>query len=242
MRDTILTLIKLQDIDLRIRDIDQKLRTEPKALDEIKKELDQAKQELSLQMEKLKEKEREKRNAELELSDCEARIKKSQQRIMEVKTNKEYQALLIEIDEIKTLVSQWEERILELLEDIDSIKKTIAEGEKRIKELEKRRDLMQIRVNNSLKRLKEELSVLRQDREEVAKKLPEDLVKRYNFICDRRNGKAIVPVNHDAVCEGCHMHIPPQQYNELLKVDRIMSCPTCQRIIYWKGLIEETES
>ncbi|CAD7771580.1 C4-type zinc ribbon domain protein [Candidatus Methanoperedenaceae archaeon GB37] len=58
------------------------------------------------------------------------------------------------------------------------------------------------------------------------------------FIRKRRNGRAVVSVN-DAVCEGCHMHIPPQNYNELLKCDKLMTCPSCQRIIYWKGLLEK---
>lgn len=240
MREAILNLIKLQGIDIQIRDIDHKSHTAPKVLDGIKKKLSQAKQELILKKERLNGKEKEKKAAEWELEDCEAKMKKSQQRIMEIKTNKEYQALLVEIEELKALISQWEERILEVMEEMDSIKRDVVESELRIKELEKHQTSEKRRLEYFLKELGEKLTVLRQQREKVAKNLPKDLLERYDFIYGRRNGKAIVAVNHDGVCEGCHMRIPPQQYNELLKIDCLMFCPTCQRIIYWKDLTKET--
>jgi len=240
LKEAILVLIKLQGIDIQIKDIDHKLHTAPKALDGIKKRLSQAKRELALKKERLEGREKEKKGAEWELEDCEAKTRKSQQRIMEIKTNKEYQALLAEIEELKALVSQWEERILELMEEIDSIKRDITESESKVKELEKHQASEQRRLEHSLKELGEKLTVLKQQREEVAKNLPKDLLERYDFIYRRRNGNAIVAVNDDGVCEGCHMRIPPQQYNELLRMDRLMFCSTCQRIIYWKGLIKET--
>jgi len=240
LKETILILIKLQDIDLQIKAIDHKLHTAPKALDGIKKRLSQTEQGLFLKKEKLKERDKERKNTEWELEDCEAKMKKSQQRVMEIKTNKEYQVLLVEIEGLKALVSQWEEKILGIMEEIDSIKKDVIESELKIKELEKQKTFEQKRVEHFSKELGEKLAVLKQEREEVARKLPKDLLARYDFIYRHRNGKAIVAINHDGICEGCHMHIPPQQYNELLRMDHLMFCPTCQRIIYWKGLTEET--
>jgi hypothetical protein len=45
----------------------------------------------------------------------------------------------------------------------------------------------------------------------------------------------------DAVCQGCHMNIPPQMYNELQRGDNLTKCPMCQRLIYWKNTPKRPE-
>ncbi|HDD45223.1 MAG TPA: hypothetical protein ENG63_10265 [Candidatus Desulfofervidus auxilii] len=237
MREILLNLIKLQDLDLQIKKINQTLETEPEILSNIKEKLTEAKKELEDAKNILAEKEKVKKDAEWELEDTEARIKKSKQKMMEVKTNKEYQALLVEIEELKKIASEWEEKIIIALDEIEEAKKVVAEKEEKVKELEKRLIEAQKRLEISFTNLKKELLDLRKKREEMVKYIPKEILQRYDFIRQHRNGQAVVAVN-DGVCEGCHMHIPPQNYNELLRVDKLMTCPSCQRIIYWKGLLE----
>jgi predicted nucleic acid-binding Zn-ribbon protein len=64
--------------------------------------------------------------------------------------------------------------------------------------------------------------------------LPAALLKRYEFINQRRNGGAIAEVRQ-GVCTGCHMNILPQQFIDLQKGEEILQCPHCQRILYWLG-------
>ncbi|MDL1969942.1 MAG: C4-type zinc ribbon domain-containing protein [Candidatus Desulfofervidaceae bacterium] len=244
MREQLLNLIKLQELDLQITQISQKMKTEPEALLTLKQELAKAQEELAEAQKELAEKEKIKKDAEWELEECENRIKKSKQKMLEVKTNKEYQALLTEIDELEKMSSEWEEKILVALEEIEKAKKNVAEREKKVKELEQRLSEAKKRLESAFTNLKKELVELRKKREEMVQTVPEDLLRRYDFIRERRNGRAVVAVDAE-VCEGCNMHIPPQQYNELLRSDKFMTCPTCQRIIYWKGILEnngETEA
>ncbi|MCD6319356.1 MAG: hypothetical protein J7M03_01615 [Candidatus Desulfofervidaceae bacterium] len=244
MREQLLNLIKLQELDLQITQISQKMETEPEALLTLKQELAKAQEELAEAQKELAEKEKIKKDAEWELEECENRIKKSKQKMLEVKTNKEYQALLTEIDELEKMSSEWEEKILVALEEIEKAKKNVAEREKKVKELEQRLSEAKKRLESAFTNLKKELVELRKKREEMVQTVPEDLLRRYDFIRERRNGRAVVAVDAE-VCEGCNMHIPPQQYNELLRSDKFMTCPTCQRIIYWKGILEnngETEA
>jgi len=244
LREQLLNLIKLQELDLQITQISQKMETEPEALLTLKQELAKAQEELAEAQKELAEKEKIKKDAEWELEECENRIKKSKQKMLEVKTNKEYQALLTEIDELEKMSSEWEEKILVALEEIEKAKKNVAEREKKVKELEQRLSEAKKRLESAFTNLKKELVELRKKREEMVQTVPEDLLRRYDFIRERRNGRAVVAVDAE-VCEGCNMHIPPQQYNELLRSDKFMTCPTCQRIIYWKGILEnngETEA
>jgi len=68
-------------------------------------------------------------------------------------------------------------------------------------------------------------------RESVAAELPVSLLRKYHTLFQRRGGLALVPAKNGA-CLGCHMQLPPQQYNKLLKVTEIQSCPHCNRILY----------
>ena len=71
-----------------------------------------------------------------------------------------------------------------------------------------------------------------------AKKIKMPLLKKYDMLRERRNGKAVVPVI-SGVCQGCFMNIPPQQFNDILRGDKMFNCPTCQRILYHQP--EKTE-
>ena len=65
----------------------------------------------------------------------------------------------------------------------------------------------------------------------LAKEIKAPVLRKYDMLRTRRNGKAVVGVIN-GVCQGCFMSIPPQQFNDIMKGDRILNCPTCQRILY----------
>lgn len=88
-------------------------------------------------------------------------------------------------------------------------------------------------VETGVAKLKGELAVLEKQRKELRKGVPAQLLKRYEFIRQRRNGTAISPVE-EGVCLGCHMNILPQQFIDLQKGVEIIQCPHCQRILYWQ--------
>ncbi|EKD38700.1 MAG: hypothetical protein ACD_75C00638G0001, partial [uncultured bacterium] len=69
-------------------------------------------------------------------------------------------------------------------------------------------------------------------RNEQATKIKAGTLRKYNTLRERRNGKAVVNVV-DGVCQGCFMAIPPQLYNQLLRGDQLLECPTCQRMIHY---------
>ena len=80
--------------------------------------------------------------------------------------------------------------------------------------------------------LDEELNVLEKKRTEFSKTIDQDLLGKYLYLRERKEGQAISPVI-DGVCQICHMGIPPQKFNELIKGHALLACPNCHRIIYW---------
>ena len=75
-------------------------------------------------------------------------------------------------------------------------------------------------------------------REKMAKDVKTSALRKYDLLRSRRNGKAVVGVVK-GICQGCFMSIPPQHFNDILRGDRILNCPTCQRILFHEPAIEE---
>jgi hypothetical protein len=83
-----------------------------------------------------------------------------------------------------------------------------------------------------LKALDAVLESLENERSEFCKAIDEGLLKKYDILRRNKEGLSISPVVK-GICQACHMGIPPQKFNELIRGDTLMSCPYCSRIIYW---------
>ena len=81
------------------------------------------------------------------------------------------------------------------------------------------------------------LQAAKAERDDLAKKLRPDVLKKYSAIRMKR-GLAIVAV-HDGTCRGCNMRIPPQLYTIIQRGASLEICPNCNRMIYWAKLLEE---
>jgi hypothetical protein len=162
------------------------------------------------------------------------REKKTQVKLRSVKTNREYQSLLKEIEKEKAKNSEIEDKMIECLDLMDETEKIIAMKKDEY-----------LKLSDSLKNEKEiikqeaeqrriRLSELDRDREKVTCMIDPELMKKYLIIRKQNSGGlAVVPVK-DALCLGCNMNVPPQLYNELFLGNSLKFCPNCQRIIYLK--------
>jgi hypothetical protein len=172
------------------------------------------------------------RDRESELKDGIDRLRKTKDRLLEVKTNKEYQAMLKEIETIEQKNSGFEDEILTLLEKMDTSKKELRDREKTLDEYRKHYELEKQKTEEELGSLDREILTCQKDLQNLNSEIERDLAKKYEMIKKRKNGLAVVPVVK-GVCSGCHLNIPPQLFNELLRSDQVLSCPFCNRIIYW---------
>jgi len=166
-------------------------------------------------------------------------IKKSRGRLMEIKSNIEYKAMLKEIAFKEDQRDHCETRMLELMEHLEERKRLLEEAETLIQERQAILARRAAEVATAVKSLEQRLTGLEEQRKKLRKGVPAPLLKRYEFIRQRRNGTAIAPVQ-DGVCFGCHMNILPQQFIDLQKGEEILQCPHCQRILYWAEEEEAT--
>ncbi len=224
-------LIRLQGIDLEIRKIEQKKAKLPERLDALQERVADKEAAIQEMRDKITDLRKRKIEIEDELELETERMKKSQQKMSAVQNNREYQALNKEIEEIKKANKTREDELLELMEEMKKLEESIAEGEKELDVDRKEAAAEEKHINEIAASLDKKISDLNTEAEAVTSEVKPDLLARYRFLADKRQGLVIAAVS-DGVCSACNMNIPPQMFNELLRDERIMTCPSCQRLIY----------
>jgi predicted nucleic acid-binding Zn-ribbon protein len=231
-------LIDVQEIDKVIREVSQGLERLPEELGALEVGLEELKAVHAAQLQELEDLKAQHRDTEMEMTEMEEGIKTSRQRLMEIKSNIEYKAMLKEIAFKEDQRDRRETRILEFMDLMETQNRLIADQNRRIEEQDALLVQQRQAVAAQMAELQQELADLEEKRKKLRKAVPAALLKRYEFIRQRRNGTAIAPV-HEGVCLGCHMNILPQQFIDLQKGLEILQCPHCQRILYWVDEVGE---
>ena len=231
-------LIDVQEIDKVIMEVTQGLERLPEELKAGEAALEELKAAHAAHLQELADLKAQHRDTEMEMAEMEEGIKTSRQRLMEIKSNIEYKAMLKEIAFKEDQRDQRETRILEFLDLMETQKGLVAELNQQIEEEEATLAEQRQKVAGLVKTLQQELAELEEKRKKLRKGVPATLMKRYEFIRQRRNGTAITPVQ-EGVCLGCHMNILPQQFIDLQKGVEILQCPHCQRILFWLEEVAE---
>jgi predicted nucleic acid-binding Zn-ribbon protein len=228
------TLVRIQESDLETDDLKARVESIPRESAALDAELADAKDSLSKAKERLKELEKQQRHEELILEDKNTLLKKYDTQLFALKTNKEYKAMLAEIDAVKADISSTEERILEILTDIDYATEEAASAKKGLQDEEALVHDKKLQLAKELEEVKRKLSEREQLKQELIPAVDEDLYHLYERVRKaKKNGPGAVPVVNGS-CGGCFMQIPAQVVNEVMAGDRIITCQSCSRILYWK--------
>ncbi|MCX8011948.1 MAG: C4-type zinc ribbon domain-containing protein [Desulfobacterota bacterium] len=234
MPDQLELLKQLQLIDNMLKNLEKIKLDFPKKITQLEKEKEKRKQLLEKEKTSLDIVQKEKRKKELELSQEIERLKKSQDKLSQVKTNKEYQAVLKEIEEIKQHNSDIETEILICMEDIDVLTQKVKEAEIEYQNWIKNFEDQKSYLTRELERSKQELENQQTLRSQIIGLIEPELLKKFELIKERRQGLAIAAIQN-GLCSGCNINIPPQKILEIRKSNNaIMYCPFCNRIIYFE--------
>ncbi len=229
--DQLKTLIELQKLDGEIYRLRRDLSAQPAQAAQLKNE--HAQRTLGLQQAEARAKSLElKRNQlETELGSKEQQIKKLQVQLYQVKTNKEYSALQLEIEGSKADKSVFEEEILKLMEEVDRAKGQTASEKEHLKVQEGELKIRLDRIEQESQKIQGAVGQLQASRAVLVPKVDPKLLSRYERILERKEGSALVPVRGNS-CSGCNMILPPQAINEVMMNTRLIPCESCARILY----------
>lgn len=234
MKEQLDLLWELQRIDLELKSIKESREGFPKEIKRLDEKQKVETEKIQKEREKIDGLEKERRWKEGQLSLEQEKIKKTEGKMFEVKTNKEYQALLTEIDSLKGANSKEEEEILQLLDEIDELKRSLSKREKEIAavltKIEGEKRALQERMARDEEVLKKQTG----RREIVTKRLESTHYRLYNTLTEKRKGVGVVSAKQET-CQGCYVNVPPQMFIEVQKNNALIRCPNCNRILYWEG-------
>ena len=232
MKDKLLVLIQLQECDNRIAKVLQAKELAPLRIQKLEDELRTVENQFKADEDQLEAFRKDRRQLEREIQELDGKIEKSSAKLTQIKSNKEYTAALKEIDDIKTIKFQTEEKAIQMMETAEELERKCKGHKETLKSLKDQSEKDKDAVKTELLGLEKDLDALQKERSQLCCDFDQGLLKKYVFLRERKGGLAISSVV-TGVCQTCHMGIPPQKFNELIRGNDLMTCPHCNRIIYW---------
>jgi uncharacterized protein len=234
LRDQLELLWELQKIDLLLKTIKEERDRYPKEMKKLDENQVIEKERIQKEREKIESLEKERRRKEGNLNLEQEKIKRAEGRMFEVKTNKEYQALLSEIEAIKEANSREEEEILQVMDEIDELKKDLSRREKEMAITMEKIEAEKRKIQEGMAQGDAVWKKQLERREVLSKQIESKLFKLYNTLKEKRQGIGVVGVKQET-CQGCFVNVPPQMFIEVQKNNSLIRCPNCNRILYWEG-------
>ena len=227
-------LIELQTLDLRITELVEQQRKIPVMLESAEAPLIQAR---ALQKQTVSTQEalgKERRDRERDLEAQESQVEKFRARLSELKTNREYQAALFEIEMANKRKREIEDQVLGLMERLEKGQQELRESERRVAETAEAFSRQKQEAESRQATLAADLSGLYEQQKSKTRLLDKSLLDRYLKLKAGRKEQAVVPVRN-GICTGCRLQLPPQLVAEVKRGDALLSCSYCQRILFWDG-------
>ena len=232
MYEELETLCEVQKLDAKIMENEKKRALGPQKIEDMTREVAEVKEKLAKEKEIIEELEKERRKKEQELETEKTQIKKVETKLLEVKTNKEYQAILKEIEAARAANDKTEEEIILLMERVEDMKKEHQSSTKQLSKREKESAEEIKELEKEIKTVAAVVTDLKKEKERLLKSVREDLKARYKILIEKRGGVAVVNVKN-GTCLGCFMNIPPQLFIEVMKNAKLITCPSCNRIFFY---------
>jgi predicted nucleic acid-binding Zn-ribbon protein len=224
-------LLQLQAIDSQIYGLNEQKTSLPKEVEILKTAFEEKKKRLA-DLEKVSlEQQKAKKDAEMELAAKEEGVKKLQGQLYSLKTNKEYNTMLQQIQDSKADSSRVEDKILEVMDKVENLRKEIEAEKGRLSQEEKVFNEAKKKVEDQLKEIAEKLAQLDAMRARVIPEIDKHIFSQYERILANREALAIVEVKNN-ICMGCNMLVPAQVINLIKMYERIVTCEVCNRMLF----------
>ncbi len=233
-------LINLQEVDNKILDLETNISELPKQLKNQQNNLVTTKNNLKQIQEKIDILTDQKKKLKDKIEDDGLKIEKRKNQMMQVENSKEYHAMMRELDALEKTNRLRSEEDAAILEELTEQQKLFTTTQEMIKEQEKEIKTNEKELSKELASINTKLEKLQKENEKLCKDISKQMLEYYNFI-KRKLPHPVVASITNAICDACHIKIPRQTFIEVQKTEFLITCPNCQRIIYWKEVFSQTK-
>ena len=234
-------LVLLQNLDDEIAEHNKLLAEVPTQIDAGRAELYNIKKILATAQEEIKALQDNRKAIESEVQGENDHMAKIKIKLPAVKTNKEYTAILSEVDAVKVKVSGLEDKELEIMEVLEEKQQAIPEIEKNFKEEDAHFQKYKAKKEGELSRMKKELTDYIAKREKLMEQVDKVMVQRYEKVAKSRGGQAVAALQGN-ICQGCFQQTLPQMVINVKVGDAILQCSSCLCFLYWEEVSEAASS
>lgn len=231
-------LLRVFRVDQQLQGLESRLRAAERFLEEqdrLLRELSGASESITAQ---LRQMQALVGDQEGEVARIDARIAHLREQMNTAKTNKEYQAFLVEVNTLKAERDRAEQAALEQMTKSDELKAELADLKQRTEE---RQRIRQVAFDDRDKRAEEisgRVSELKAERQKLAAEVPAETMTLYAELVRQRGDEAMAQVEeqdrrrHEMTCGSCMMSVPVETVSALISGLRIVRCVSCGCILF----------
>ena len=232
MRDQFRLLLALQQMDDRLRTLALEKQHLPQRLQVYEAACTAARQQLVQQQAAIEQSERQQRAYERELASHQEVVRKTQSKVYDVKTNKEYRAILAEIDAGKQRLEALEDQLLTLMEATDQQRQAYRVQEQQEQAALQALTVQTRHIDQEQETLRRAMVAAQEQRQQTVASIDAKLYEQYQKVAAQHGGRVIAQLQ-EGVCSGCHLKLPPQLISEIRLQTQLFTCPHCRLILLW---------
>jgi len=235
-RTQLLSLVKMQELALEIQAAHAVVDGAPAKIEEAEGRFRERNAEYVAIKERYDAIDADRRARSLELSALEDTRKHYQDSLMQVKNQREYAAVLKEIDAAKAAIGEHEEAILASMDEVETLKTDL---EARAAHIESERTIVEderVAVEAGSAEAQGRIERATNERAEIESTLPAALVANVRRVEEGRKGIFLVKAERES-CSACHVRLRPQVYQEIRQAAKIHMCGSCRRYLFHESLL-----
>lgn len=239
MGPAIQSLLRLQEIETQLWTLREALATKSRAVAAQQRKLQQLQQQTQQKLDQLKHAQVDAASQELDIKTQESEIGKLRNALNTARTNKEYDAILSQINSDRADISHQEEKGLAVLTRIDQMDAECRQARQQITQAQEKLDSLSRDQQDSQDKSRQDLDKFEKDKATIAGCIPTPVFDQFQRVCQSYDGQAMAavtqtdpPRNPAYCCSGCYMSITIDTVDALMSKDDIKQCPNCQRLLY----------
>lgn len=227
-------LIRLQKLETFAEESRRTIADHPARVAALETRLEEARAALDAVQQRVTASQATRREHEKEMATVQGRLAKYKDQLLEVKTNREYQAMQHEIAAAQAEMSRHEDLVLERMLEADDLGRTVARAQADLKAAQAEVDAERQALDEEVRRLEAALERTAADRDALVAEMSPAVVAIFDTVARGRRGVAVAEARN-GLCTLCHVRLRPQVFNEVRRNDTIIQCDSCQRILYFAG-------
>ena len=227
-------LIQLHENHARLAEIDELKGDLPELLIEQENDFDKINHEQKENSDKIDELSKALSSCQNTLTDHNMKLEKYNTQLLKVKNNKEYDAVLIEIDHLKNIIAELNNEISDLTNQQDALSSSISTNEPLIEELSEKIKINKKELSAKMLETDKEEQLLSKNSQKLTKQIADDLLFHQYDKLYQKYGQGMAHISRKS-CSHCYTQLPPQTLVEIEYDKKVITCPSCSVFLYHKN-------